>query len=160
MRIPAGVAYGFSVVAVTCPSFGLMRLSKVFGFCIDFSPLYFWTASFIALARRSGGIFCESLMVCPLLCAGQKSNIIRMDHCYMPLMPDSQERAQEAEHEDILDTLENLLRCECGAHVGAIRKPYLDGPNGGPLHPTSHYPAKPVRRHGNGKRGPSKSSGR
>jgi len=88
------------------------------------------------------------------------ATLSRMDHCSKPLMPESQARAQQAEQDGILDTLEDLLRCECGAHVGAIRKPHMDGPKGGPLHPTRHYPAKPPKPYRSGKRGPSKSSGR
>ncbi len=66
----------------------------------------------------------------------------------------------EGKQDGELGTLEDLLRCECGAHVGAIRKPHMDGPKGGPLHPTLHYPAKPTKPYRSGKRGPSKSSGR
>jgi hypothetical protein len=98
-------------------------------------------------------------VVDPFLC-GPLATLSRMDHCSKPLMPESQARAQQAEQDGELDTLEDLLRCECGAHVGAIRKPHMDGPKGGPLHPTQHYPAKPPKPYRNGKRGPSKSSGR
>jgi len=80
------------------------------------------------------------------------------DHCSKPLTPESQARAEKAERDGRL-AREDDLRCECGARVGAIRKAYLDGPKCGPLHPTLHYPAKPTKPYGSGKRGLSKSSG-
>lgn len=58
----------------------------------------------------------------------------------------------QAEQDFVLDTLDGFLRCECGAAVGAIRKPHMDGPKGGPLHPTLHYPAKPAKPYNSGKR--------
>lgn len=71
--------------------------------------------------------------------------LARMDHCSRPLTSESQTRAQKAEQDGTLDMLAGELHCECGAHVGAVRKPYLDGPRGGPLHPTTHSPYKPPR---------------
>lgn len=68
-----------------------------------------------------------------------------MDYCYKPLTSESQARAEKAEQDGTLDMLEGELRCECGAHVGALRKPWMDGPKGGPLHPTNHSPYKPPR---------------
>ena len=38
----------------------------------------------------------------------------------MRLTSESQVKAQEAEQDGTLDTLEGRLRCECGAHVGVI----------------------------------------
>jgi hypothetical protein len=78
-----------------------------------------------------------------------------MDHCYMRLTSESQVRAQKAEQDGTLHLLAGELLCECGAHVGAVRKPHLDGPKGGPLHPTSHYPHKAPRKRVN----PSGKSG-
>jgi hypothetical protein len=69
-----------------------------------------------------------------------------MNRCSSPLTAQSQERALKAEIEGNLDILDGQLRCECGAHVGAIRKPHLEGPNGGRLHPTLHYAPKPERQ--------------
>jgi hypothetical protein len=68
-----------------------------------------------------------------------------MNHCYLPLASESQALAQKAEQDGTLGMLEGVLHCECGARVGALRKPYLDGPKGGPLHPTTHSPYKPPR---------------
>jgi hypothetical protein len=65
-----------------------------------------------------------------------------MNHCSRPLTPESQASAEKAELDGSLDMLDGELRCECGAHVGAIRTPWTDGPKGGPLHPTLHYPQK------------------
>jgi hypothetical protein len=78
----------------------------------------------------------------------------------MPLTSESRARAVKAEQDGTLDMLDGELLCECGAHVGAVRKSYLDGPKGGPLHPTLHHPAKPTKPYRSGKPGPSKSSGR
>ena len=82
-----------------------------------------------------------------------------MDHCSKPLKAESQARALKAEAEGNLDALYGQLYCECGEPVGAVRKPYLDGPNGGSLRTTSHYPHTPPKPYRSGKRGPSKSSG-
>lgn len=53
--------------------------------------------------------------------------------------------------------LEDRLFCQCGAPVGALRKPWMDGPKGGPLHPTLHYPHKRPRSSAPLKRDASKS---
>jgi hypothetical protein len=77
------------------------------------------------------------------------------DHCSMPLTAQSQERAQQEEKDGDLSTLEGKLTCECGARVGARRRPWMDGPKGGPLAPTLHYPRKAPRPPAR-KRGPEK----
>lgn len=63
-----------------------------------------------------------------------------MEHCSKPLTSQSQALAEKAEKDDNLSQLDGELYCECRARVGAVRKPWLDGPNGGPLRPTTHYP--------------------
>jgi hypothetical protein len=82
------------------------------------------------------------------------------EHCSKSLKTESRLRAEKAELDGALSTVDGELLCECGAHVGSISKPHLDGPKGGPLHPTRHYPAKPNKPYRSGKRAPSKSSGR
>ena len=83
--------------------------------------------------------------ILPSIPHGDGVTLASMDHCSRPLTSDSQARALKAEQDGKLPTLAGELRCECGAHVGAVRKPHLDGPKGGPLHPTLHYPDKPTR---------------
>jgi len=77
------------------------------------------------------------------------------DHCSKPLTAESLARAEKAEQDGRL-ALEDDLRCECGARVSACHMPWLDGPKGGRLHPTNHYPHKEPRRPAPGKRGPAK----
>jgi hypothetical protein len=78
-----------------------------------------------------------------------------MNYCTRPLRADSQALAQEAERIGVLDEFHGY--CECEALVGAVRKPHLDGPKGGPLHPTDHYPPEPRKPRDSGKRNTSKT---
>lgn len=78
-----------------------------------------------------------------------------MDYCSKPLTAQSQARAEEAERAGTLDTLEGELLCECGERVGARHRPWMDGPNGGPLAPSLHHPKKIARKRVN----PSGKSG-
>jgi len=78
-----------------------------------------------------------------------------MDNCSKSLTAQSQAIAEKAEEGGTLTLLEGELYCECGARVGAHRKPWMDGPNGGPLWPTMHYPKKFSRKPAN----PSGKSG-
>jgi hypothetical protein len=80
-----------------------------------------------------------------------------MDYCSKLLTSESQDRAAKAEKDGTLDRLDDLV-CECHARVGAVRKPWMDGPNGGPLRPKDHYESEPPKPYHSGKRGPSKSS--
>jgi hypothetical protein len=65
----------------------------------------------------------------------------------MPLTAQSQARAEKAEQDGTLSMQEcDELLCECGERVGAIRKPWMGGPNGAPLVPTPHYPKKFPRK--------------
>jgi len=77
------------------------------------------------------------------------------DYCSKPLTAQSQALAEKAEQNGTLPTLESELRCECGERVGARRRPWMDGPKGGPLVPTLHYPHKAPRPSAR-KRGPNK----
>ena len=69
-----------------------------------------------------------------------------MDYCSKPLTAQSQERAEKAKQADTLSTLDGELLCECGEHVGARPRPWMDGPKGGALVPTLHYPKKFSRK--------------
>ncbi len=80
--------------------------------------------------------------------------LVCMDWCYKPLTADSQLRAREAEQNGALELFQGY--CECNTLVGAVRKPHMDGPQGGPLHPTAHREPKPRKSRGNGKRTGSK----
>lgn len=65
----------------------------------------------------------------------------REDYCSKPLTAESQAQAENAERNGTLSMQEcNELLCECGERVGAVRKPWMGGPNGAPLVPTLHYP--------------------
>jgi hypothetical protein len=68
------------------------------------------------------------------------------DYCSKSLTAQSQARAEKAEQESDLSMLEGELLCECGERVGARHRPWLDGPIGGPLAPTLHYPKKFPRK--------------
>jgi hypothetical protein len=81
----------------------------------------------------------------------------RQKPCSKPLRDESRVRAEKAEREGVaLSTLTDL-RCECGEYVGACHKPWMGGPKGSPLVPTSHYQRKPPRPKAYPKTGPSKS---
>jgi hypothetical protein len=69
-----------------------------------------------------------------------------MDHCSKTLTAHSQALAEKAEESGTLFLLDGELYCECGARVGAHRRPQMDGPNGGRLWPTLHYPKKISRK--------------
>jgi hypothetical protein len=45
--------------------------------------------------------------------------VAKMQQCSRPLTPKSRFRAEEAQHDGTLILLERVLRCECGARVGA-----------------------------------------
>lgn len=75
----------------------------------------------------------------------QGATRVQMNHCSSPLATKSLALALAAELRGDLDMLEGELLCECGAHVGAMHKPHLDGPNGGSLYPTPHSPSEPPR---------------
>ena len=69
------------------------------------------------------------------------------DSCSQPLTSQSLARAEKAELDDSLSRLDGELLCECGAHVGARRAPpWLGGPMGSSLVPTSHSVHKSPRR--------------
>ena len=68
------------------------------------------------------------------------------EHCSKPLRTQSQTIAENASQTGELFTLDGKLLCECGEHVGARTKPWMDGLKGGGLWPTPHYPKKLVRR--------------
>jgi hypothetical protein len=70
----------------------------------------------------------------------------REDYCSKPLTAQSQARAEKAEQDGSLSMLEGELFCECGERVGARHRPWMDGPMGGPLVPTLHYPQKFLRK--------------
>ena len=70
----------------------------------------------------------------------------REDYCSKPLAAQSQARAEKAEQDGDLSRLEGQLLCECGESVGARHTPWMDGPMGGPLVPTLHYPKKVPRK--------------
>lgn len=82
------------------------------------------------------------------------------EHCSKPLRTQSQTIA--ASQTGDLSTLDGKLLCECGEYVGARTKPWMDGPKGGRLWPTAHYPKKLVRRLANpsGKPGYNKKASR
>jgi len=70
----------------------------------------------------------------------------RKDKCSQPLTSESQARAEKAELDGTLSMLDGELYCECGERVGARRKPpWMGGPKGSSLAPTSHYPHKSPR---------------
>ena len=80
--------------------------------------------------------------------AGQMVSFARSgqgDYCSKPLTTQSQALAEKAEQERTLSTLEGGLLCECGERVGARHRPWMDGPMGGSLVPTLHYPHKAPR---------------
>ena len=69
--------------------------------------------------------------------------------CSMPLRPESYARAERAERDERLLMLDGELRCQCGEFVGARREPpWMGGPMGSRLAPTSHvhhkFPRRPV----------------
>lgn len=68
------------------------------------------------------------------------------DYCSKSLTAQSQAHAAKAEQDGTLREDELLDECECGERVGARRRPWMDGPNGGPLVPTLHYPHKFPRK--------------
>ena len=71
----------------------------------------------------------------------------REDYCSKPLTAQSQAQAEKAEQDGTLSMQEcDELLCECGERVGAVRKPWMGGPNGAPLVPTLHYPKKFPRK--------------
>ena len=60
--------------------------------------------------------------------------MVRKDPCSKLLTAKSRSRAEEALHDGTLILLERVLRCECGARVGARCSPT------GELVPTRHIP--------------------
>lgn len=71
------------------------------------------------------------------------------EQCSKPLTAKSRSRAEEAERDGTLILLESILRCECGARVGARCSAT------GVLTPTRHFPLNappPVHRTGKTKR--------
>ena len=61
-------------------------------------------------------------------------DMVRRDPCSKPLSAKSRSRAEEAQQDGTLILLERILRCECGARVGARSSP------AGELVPTRHIP--------------------
>jgi hypothetical protein len=60
--------------------------------------------------------------------------MVRKDPCSKPLTAKSRSRAEEAQQDGTLILLERILRCECGARVGARCSP------AGELVPSRHLP--------------------
>jgi len=69
------------------------------------------------------------------------------DRCSQPLTSESLARAEKAELDGTLSEQHGKFLCECGAHVGAHRTPpWMGGPMGSSLVPTSHSVHKSPRR--------------
>ena len=69
-----------------------------------------------------------------------------MNRCSKPLTAESEIRAEEARQAGTLSMLDGELFCECGERVGAVSRPWMEGPKGGRLTPTPHFPKKISRK--------------
>jgi hypothetical protein len=92
-----------------------LRLNQTHGCGVGHAPLG-------ALIESSEAIGSETI------------NMVRRDPCSKPLTVKSRSRAEEAQQDGTLILLERILRCECGARVGARCSP------AGELVPTRHIP--------------------
>jgi hypothetical protein len=83
-----------------------------------------------------------------LLCSAVPfAGSVGKNSCSQPLTSQSLARAEKAELDGSLSRLDGELLCECGARVGAHRAPpWMGGPMGSPLVPTSHSVHKSPRR--------------